>query len=69
MRCKPILQTTAALLAVALIALAAVPVCAAERISLGTGGQASANLWPTLISIDKGFFAAEDLEVDIVYVG
>ena len=41
---------------------------AAERVTLGSVGQASANLWPALIAIDKGFFAAEDLNVDIVYV-
>ena len=41
---------------------------AAERITLGSVGQASANLWPALIAIDKGFYAAEDLNVDIVYV-
>ena len=41
---------------------------AAERVTLGSVGQASANLWPALIAIDKGFFADEDLNVDIVYV-
>jgi len=41
---------------------------AAERVTLGSVGQASANLWPALIAIDKGFYAAEDLNVDIVYV-
>jgi ABC-type nitrate/sulfonate/bicarbonate transport system substrate-binding protein len=41
---------------------------AAEAITVGTVGQASANLWPVLIGIDKGFFAAEDLKTDIVYV-
>jgi NitT/TauT family transport system substrate-binding protein len=39
-----------------------------EKISLGTVGQASANLWPVLIGMEKGFFAAEGLRPDIVYV-
>lgn len=41
---------------------------AAEQVTLGSVGQASANLWPSLIAIDKGFFAAADLKVDILYV-
>jgi ABC-type nitrate/sulfonate/bicarbonate transport system substrate-binding protein len=40
----------------------------AEKIILGTGGQASANLWPTLIAINKGFYAAEGLDPEILYV-
>ena len=41
---------------------------ASEKITLGTVGQASANLWPALIALDKGFFTAEDLQADMVYV-
>src|SRR5258708_37869430 len=41
---------------------------AADAVTVGTVGQASANLWPVLIGIDKGFFAAEDLNIDVVYV-
>ncbi len=48
--------------------LCAVPARAAEKVTLGSVGQASANLWPALIAIDKGFYAAENLDVDIVYV-
>jgi NitT/TauT family transport system substrate-binding protein len=66
MRCKAILRCCAALLTIALVANA--PARAAEPVTLGTVGQASANLWPTLIGIEKGFFAAEDLKVDVVYV-
>jgi NitT/TauT family transport system substrate-binding protein len=40
----------------------------AEPVSLGTVGQASANLWPVFIGLSKGFFAAEDLQVDVLYV-
>jgi NitT/TauT family transport system substrate-binding protein len=57
------------------IVLAAVFACvcgaaapAAEPVTLGTVGQPSANYWPELIALDKGFFAAEDLKVDFVYI-
>src|SRR5882672_7610020 len=57
----------ASLLAGATVLLApAAP--AAETVTVGTVGQASANLWPVFIALDKGFFAAEDLKVDVVYV-
>jgi ABC-type nitrate/sulfonate/bicarbonate transport system substrate-binding protein len=46
----------------------AAPHARAEDVTLGSVGQASANLWPALIGIEKGFFAAEGLKVDIVYV-
>jgi NitT/TauT family transport system substrate-binding protein len=58
----------AAGLLIALCGLAAAPARATESVTVGTVGQASANLWPALIAIQKGFFAAEDLKVDIVYV-
>jgi len=41
---------------------------AAEAVTIGTVGQASANLWPVFIGLNKGFFAAEDLKIDVVYV-
>jgi NitT/TauT family transport system substrate-binding protein len=37
-------------------------------VSIGTVGSASANLWPVYVGINKGFFAAENLKVDIVFV-
>jgi ABC-type nitrate/sulfonate/bicarbonate transport system substrate-binding protein len=46
----------------------AIPAGAAEQVTLGTVGQASANIWPILIALDHGFYADEDLKVDIVYV-
>jgi NitT/TauT family transport system substrate-binding protein len=62
------LRRGAALSAIVLTCLAAPAVRAAETVTLGTVGQASANLWPELIAIDKGFFAAEDLKVDLIYI-
>jgi hypothetical protein len=41
---------------------------AAEAVTVGTVGQASGNLWPVFIGLNKGFFAAEDLKVDVVHV-
>ena len=58
----------AALSAVVLACLAAPAVRAAEPVTIGSVGQASANLWPELIALDKGFFADEGLQVDIVYI-
>ncbi len=58
----------AALSAVVLAGLAASAARAAEPVTIGSVGQASANLWPELIALDKGFFADEGLQVDIVYV-
>jgi NitT/TauT family transport system substrate-binding protein len=41
---------------------------ALDNVTIGTVGSASANLWPVYIGINKGFFAAESLKVDIVFV-
>jgi ABC-type nitrate/sulfonate/bicarbonate transport system substrate-binding protein len=44
------------------------PARAADTVSVGTVGSPSANLWPVFIGLEKGFFAAEDLKIDLVYV-
>jgi NitT/TauT family transport system substrate-binding protein len=67
MRCNAIGCRYAVALAIALAGLSA-PAGAAEQVTLGTIGQASANLWPILIALDQGFYAAEDLKPDLVYV-
>jgi NitT/TauT family transport system substrate-binding protein len=54
-------------LTVAMLAPVA-PANAADAVTIGTVGSASANLWPVYIGITKGFFAAEDLKIEIVYV-
>jgi NitT/TauT family transport system substrate-binding protein len=41
---------------------------AADSVSVGTVGSASANLWPVYVGIKKGFFEAAGLKVDIIYV-
>src|SRR5215470_13056857 len=51
-----------------IILLSVAPVRAADTVTIGTVGSASANLWPLFIGIDKGFFAAENVKPDLVYV-
>jgi NitT/TauT family transport system substrate-binding protein len=52
----------------ATLLLATVAARAAETVTVGTVGQASANLWPVFIGIDKGFFEAEGVKIDLLYV-
>jgi NitT/TauT family transport system substrate-binding protein len=47
---------------------AAAPGWAADNVTIGTVGAASANLWPVFIGLSKGMFAEQDLKVDFVYV-
>jgi ABC-type nitrate/sulfonate/bicarbonate transport system substrate-binding protein len=69
MRRDSLLRCAAALTAILFIAAAAVPARAEdEKVTFGTVGQASANLWPTFVGIKKGFYAAEGLQPDIIYV-
>src|SRR6202163_2533664 len=44
------------------------PAHAAGAVVVGTVGSASANLWPVFIGLNKGFFAEQDLKIDIVYI-
>src|SRR5262245_54761344 len=44
------------------------PARAVDTVTMGTVGSPSANLWPLFIGIDKGFFAAENIKPDLVYV-
>jgi ABC-type nitrate/sulfonate/bicarbonate transport system substrate-binding protein len=54
--------------AVALAALAATPLRAADNVTVGTVGSASANLWPVFIGLNKGFFAEQNVKIDLVFV-
>jgi NitT/TauT family transport system substrate-binding protein len=49
-------------------ALFARPAHAVDPIAVGTVGSASAVLWPVFISMKKGFYADQDLKVDLVFV-
>src|SRR5262249_1681842 len=50
-------------------ALMAMPsVRAADTVSIGTVGSPSANLWPLFIAIEKGFFTAENIKADLIYI-
>src|SRR5579872_133687 len=69
MRREIILRSAAALLTVLIAAAVTAPARAQEKtITLGTVGQPSANMWPTLIAMQKGLYAAEKIKPDIVYV-
>src|SRR5262245_40281836 len=58
-----------ATLCVALAMLLSVAsVRAADTVTVGTVGSPSANLWPVFIGLDKGFFAAENIKLDVVYI-
>jgi len=51
------------------ICLAAQPSArAADTVTIGTVGSASSNIWPVFIGQKKGFFAAENISLDVVYV-
>ncbi|HEY2134287.1 MAG TPA: ABC transporter substrate-binding protein [Xanthobacteraceae bacterium] len=50
------------------LAASAAPVRAADTVTIGTVGSASANIWPVFIALNKGFFAEQDLKIDLVYV-
>src|ERR1700720_607772 len=59
----------AAAFATLCIALLAASVArAAETIVVGSVGSASANLWPVMVGTNKGFFAAQDIKIDLVFV-
>ncbi len=69
MRCSRIVRFAMTLLTMLFACLAAASARAQEeKLTFGTVGQASANMWPTLIGIQKGFFAAEGIKPDILYV-
>lgn len=41
---------------------------AADTVTIGTVGSASANIWPVFVGLKKGFFEAENIKPEIVYV-
>src|SRR6476659_2689370 len=56
----------AALLAGA--AIAASPPAKAETVIVGVVGAVSSTHWPVYIGLTKGYFAAEDLKLDLVFI-
>ncbi|HXL48211.1 MAG TPA: ABC transporter substrate-binding protein, partial [Xanthobacteraceae bacterium] len=59
-------KALAALLAVAAMALA--PQARAETVTVGLVGAVSSTHWPVYIGLTKGYFAAEDLTPDLVFI-
>jgi len=62
----PVFTRVSVILAAA--ALLAQPAHAVDPITVGTVGSASAVLWPVFIGMKKGFYAEQDLKVDLVFV-
>src|SRR5436189_5774231 len=58
----------AALASVLALFLPVFPVLAVDAVTIGTVGSPSANLWPLFIGIEKGFYAAENVKPDVVYI-
>ncbi len=54
-------------LALGVALLAAPDARSADSVMVGAVGSASTNLWPVHIGMQKGFFAAEGVTVDLVY--
>jgi NitT/TauT family transport system substrate-binding protein len=48
--------------------MTAAPVHAADTVTIGTVGSPSANLWPLFIGIEKGFYAAENVKPDLIFI-
>jgi NitT/TauT family transport system substrate-binding protein len=67
MRMMTTLARAAQGLAIATL-LSVLPARAADTVTIGTVGSPSANLWPLFIGIEKGFYAAENLKPDVVYI-
>jgi ABC-type nitrate/sulfonate/bicarbonate transport system substrate-binding protein len=44
------------------------PARAVDGVTIGTVGSPSANLWPLFIGLEKGFYSAENLKADVVYI-
>src|SRR5436305_1298902 len=58
----------AALGLVAIMSMSVAPARAVDTVIIGTVGSPSANLWPLFIGIDKGFFTAANVKVDLIYI-
>jgi ABC-type nitrate/sulfonate/bicarbonate transport system substrate-binding protein len=67
MRILPAVGPAALGLAIA-TAVSVSPVRAVDTVSIGTVGSPSANLWPLFIGLEKGFYAAENLKAEVVYI-
>jgi ABC-type nitrate/sulfonate/bicarbonate transport system substrate-binding protein len=44
------------------------PARAVDTVTIGTVGSPSANLWPLFIGVEKGFYSAENLKADVIYI-
>ena len=65
MRCRQTFRVFVLALAAALFAAPAAR--AADTVQIGSVDATSANLWPLHIAVTNGYFAAENLKIDIVF--
>src|SRR6516165_3560802 len=63
---RPVPRRSAVALFAAALSLA-VPARAAETIIAGSVSSGSTNLWPVAIGMNKGFFAAAGIKIDLVF--
>lgn len=61
------LQTLRVLVLAAAAALVAAPARAADTVQIGSVDSTSANLWPLHIAVTNGYFAAENIKIDLVF--
>lgn len=59
---------TAAAAAFAMVCVGAGPAAAQDKVTAGTVGSPSANIWPQLIAMEKGFFTENKIALDLIYV-
>jgi NitT/TauT family transport system substrate-binding protein len=67
-RCAAVLGVAATSALAAMAGFAPTTARAADTLTFGHPGAPSGILWPLYIGIDQGFFAAENLAIDIVFV-
>src|SRR6185503_12262086 len=48
--------------------LSVAPARAVDTVTIGTVGSPSANLWPLFIGIEKGYYTAENIKADLIYI-
>src|SRR5215510_2398615 len=48
--------------------MAGAPAGAVDTVTIGTVGSPSANLWPLFIGVEKGFYTAENIKPDLIYI-
>ena len=64
---RPLQSLRLSVLAIAAALLAAPAARAADTVQVGSVDATSANLWPLHIAISNGYFAAENIKIDLIF--